>query len=301
MNIMIAGGTGFIGSPLVQSLLTEGHRVTVLTRSGSSPLSDHDALHYHAWDGATVGSWADGMQETEAVINLAGASIAAKRWSAQHKKIVLESRIKATSALVSAMEASGRKPLVFISASAVGYYGHVDEGDVTETSRRGKGFLADVAELWEQESRRALPLGVRVVNPRIGVVLHSSGGALPKMLLPFKLGFGGWMGSGRQWFPWIHRDDVLGAIRFSLMNEEIEGPVNITSPGVVDMKTFCITLGRIMHRPAWAPVPAPVLSLVLGEMAEMLLSGQKAVPQKLLTGKYNFLFPELSTSLTSII
>ncbi len=301
MKIVISGGSGFIGSALIQRLLSEKNDVVMLTRHLGSSNFEHQRLRSVQWDGIIVAEWAREIDGADAVINLAGELIAGKRWSATQKRNILESRINATRAIVSAIRQAKKKPEVLVSASAVGYYGDMKTKNVSEGVIKGKGFLADVCEQWEQAAKPAAGLGVRVVNPRIGVVLGNNGGALPKMLIPFKMGFGGWMGSGEQWFPWIHRDDVVNAILFAIHNNKIDGALNLAAPESVSMKEFCKVLGSVMHRPAWAPVPEFVLKIALGEMSEMLLTGQNVIPKKLVDNGYTFLYPDLKNALSSIV
>ena len=205
-----------------------------------------------------------------------------------------------TGAIVSAIGQARKKPSVLVSASAVGYYGHVEYGDVAETHSKGNDFLAAVCERWEQEARRAEAYGVRVITPRFGVVLEKEGGALKRLLLPFKLFLGGPLGSGKQWFPWVHRDDVIEIISFVLQNPKVSGPVNVTAPEPVTMKEFCTALGKALHRPSWAPVPAFVLRTILGEMSLVVLTGQRAIPKKLLEAGYTFKYPQLTGALSAI-
>ena len=299
MKIMMAGGTGFIGGELVSQLKNKGNEVFLLTRSEKKSVDPK--THYLKWDGENVGPWADSMGAVDAVINLAGEPIAKKRWSAAQKEKITQSRILATRALVEAISKSDPKPKVLISASAVGYYGNVLEGDVSEAHAKGTGFLAETCYAWEKEAKQAEALGLRTVYLRIGVVLDKGGGALSKMLPPFQFFAGGPLGSGRQWFPWIHRDDVIGIILFALENNSISGPVNATALNPVSMHDFCQELGKAMKRPSWAPVPSFALKILLGEMSEMLLGGQKAVPEKLLKHHFIFKFPELGTALTDIL
>lgn len=299
MKIILTGGTGFIGTPLRQRLLEKGYEVLLLTRNPAS-IPSQKGLTVAAWDGKTVRDESVRLQGVDAVINLAGEPIATKRWTQKQKEKILSSRIDATRAIVFAMAKSAKRPSVLINASAVGFYGNVPEGDVTDDHPRGTDFLAETCSRWEEEARAAEPLGVRVVRLRIGIVLAEEGGALRKMLLPFKLFAGGPPGSGRQWFPWIHRDDVIGAILFALDHPNLSGPVNLTTPAPVTMKEFCKSLGKAIRRPSWAPVPAFVLKAILGEMAEVVLSGQRAIPKKLMEGGYKFRYPALGEALASL-
>lgn len=298
MNVLVAGGSGFVGKALVHELMEEGHSVCVLSRALASQASSR--LEVELWDGKTQGEWAKRIEKADAVVNLSGAGIADKRWSPRRKKEIISSRLDSTKALVEAMANSSRRPKAFVNASAVGYYGDVPQGTVTESHLKGKGFLADTCAEWERQARKAEALGVRVVTTRFGVILGRDGGALKKFIPPFLLFAGGPLGSGRQWFPWVHRDDVVGAILYLLSNEKISGPVNVTAPGTVTMAGFCKELGRAMHRPSWAPVPAPVLKVMLGEMSDMLLTGQQVIPQKLEGSGYHFRFPQPDAALADL-
>lgn len=299
MKIIIAGGTGFIGGPLVEALVTRGHETVLLTRGPKKNTSFGSRCL--EWDGKISGLWAAEVESTDAVINLAGEPIAGKRWSAAQKEKIAGSRINATRVLVDALSKASSKPKVLINASAVGYYGNVPDGEVTEASPKGAGFLAEVCGRWEHEAMRAEALGVRTVILRTGVVLGKNSGALAKMLPPFRFFLGGPLGSGRQWFPWVHRDDVVQAVVFALENEGIAGPLNVTAPWPVTLRDFCATLGKVLKKPARAAVPAFVLKVLLGEMSAVLLEGQKAIPRKLLESGYAFKFPVLQDALEEIL
>jgi len=301
MKIIIAGGTGFIGNALINRLLKCGHTLVILTRNPGNVSMKNAKLTSEEWDASTVTDWAKSIDGADAVINLTGETIAGKRWTTPQKKILLASRIKSTRALVQALERATKKPLVFINASAVGFYGHVPSGDVPESFPKGDGFLADVCDQWESEAHSAEKFGVRVVMTRFGVALSEQGGALKKLMLPFSLFVGGHLGNGKQWFPWIHLDDVVGGMIFILNNPNISGPVNFSAPEAVTMKQFCKALGNAYGRPSWAPVPGFILRLALGEMANMLLTGQRVNPKKLLDSGYKFRFPNLGVTLEEII
>jgi hypothetical protein len=300
MNVVVAGGTGFIGASLVGLLRGEGHDVVVLTRNPEKypPVRDVQRVR---WDGAGQGDWSAHVRNADAVVNLAGESIGGGRWTASRKRRIVDSRISATRALVEAIRAGEKKPSLFISASAVGYYGSVESGDVTEEHVPGSGFLADLCLRWEQEARAVSELGVRLVILRTGVVLGEKGGALQRMLLPFRFFVGGPIGSGRQWFPWVHRDDVAAVILFALGKGALSGPVNLVAPESIDMKGFCEALGSALSRPSWLPVPAFALRAVLGEMSGMIITGQRVVPSKLLALGYPFRYPALGPALASVI
>jgi len=302
MKIVIAGGTGLIGSKLVKRLTDDGNSVIILTRgTKKSPLQDNDRIKYVQWNPAIVGSWTGHLSHADAVINLSGESIAGKRWSDKQKEKIIQSRIIPTGTLVSGMEQISPRPGLLLNASAVGYYGNVEDGEVDESYPAGNDFLAKTCELWEKESLKASALGVRVVNLRTGLVLSREGGALPRLLQPFRFFVGGHFGSGNQWVPWIHIDDLVSAICFILVKYEIYGPVNGVSPSPVTMKQFSKILGKVMGRPSAIPVPAFVLKLMLGEMAVMLLAGQKAVPKKLLNYGFQFQFTQLDEALKNLL
>jgi uncharacterized protein (TIGR01777 family) len=302
MKIIVTGATGFIGRSLIARCVAEKHDVVALTRNVNSGQRALPAgVKVIAWDGATGGEWAREVDGADAIVNLAGESIGAKRWTPARKSLIVESRVQAARAIRDAIAAAGRKPAVLVNSSAVGYYGSVVEGDVTEDHQPGTGFLAETCVRWEAEAVTIAPLGPRVVMIRTGVVLGEAGGALERMTLPFKLFAGGPIGSGAQWFPWIHRDDVVNIIMFALQNSNVSGPINLTAPESVTMRTFCEALGKAMHRPSWAPVPAPVLRLALGEMAGMILTGQRVVPAKLKELGYEFKFPRLAMALADVI
>lgn len=302
MKVIVAGGTGFIGKILVQRLMDKGHRVVVLSRRPELFKTETNSLFsVEYWDASHAGDWVSQIDEADAVINLTGEGIAEKRWSAEQKEKLKKSRLESTRALVEAISKAVIRPKTLINASAVGFYGNVPEGEVTESSAKGKGFLSDLCAMWEEEALKARDYKLRVVLVRIGIVLEKGGGALQKMVPPFQAFAGGPLGSGKQYFPWVHRDDVVGAILFALDNPSIEGPVNATAPQVVTMAEFCRSLGKALGKPSWAPVPGFGLKLLLGEMAEMLLTGQKAVPQKLTQAGYHFKYASAEEALKAIL
>jgi len=302
MKIVLVGGTGFIGRALLHNLIVKGHQVVILTRAPSQVGNLYGgSVIAEQWDGRTVAGWASHIAKADSVINLAGASVAGGRWSPQRKELLLKSRIEPTKALVDAILKHPRKPSVLINASAVGYYGNVPNLDVTETAPRGSDFPATLCGEWEREAQAASAEGVRVVLPRFGVVLDRDGGALPRLLMPFRFYAGGWLGSGNQWFPWVHREDAVRAIIHALENPALSGPVNVAAPQAVTMKEFCATIGKVINRPCWAPVPAFVLRLLLGEMADMFLTGQRVIPRKLLEARFGFLHPTEESALRSIL
>jgi uncharacterized protein (TIGR01777 family) len=302
MNVLVAGGTGFIGSALVERLTKENHRVLVLSRHPQAlGIASSRLVQTEQWDGKTAGPLIRRLEGVDAIVNLAGESIGAKWWTEARKSLLVESRVAPTKALVAAISPAERKPAVLVNASAVGYYGDVRSGDVTEAHPPGTDFLARLCEQWEAEARRAEDYGVRVVRLRFGVVLERSGGALKKLMLPFRLFLGGPLGSGQQWFPWVHREDVIGAVLFSLRNSSISGPMNVTAPDLVTMREFARAFGKAMHRLSWARVPAFVLRTILGEMAETVLTGQCVVSKKLEGAGYTFRYPTLGEALKAIV
>ena len=213
----------------------------------------------------------------------------------------MESRIDSTRAIARAIRQANQPPAVLINASAVGFYGDVPEGRVTETSAKGKGFLADTCSLWEDTAKEAASSGTRVITIRLGIVLEKGGGALSKMIPPFLLFMGGPLGTGKQWLPWIHRDDVIGGILHLLKNTKLQGAVNFTAPETVTMKQFCSELGRALNRPSWATVPAFALKMILGEMSDLFLEGQAVVPEKLEHSGYKFHYSHLNDALAAIV
>ncbi len=302
MKIILAGGTGFIGQRLVERLMEDKQKCVLVTRHPERMKNFYSGLlRVERWHEQTPALPKELVDEGDVIVNLTGASLASGRWSAERKKILLQSRIDSTKAIVRMIEKAGKKPASLINASAAGYYGHVPDADVVEGNARGSDFLATLVGQWEATASEAAAQGVRVVFLRTGVVLDKSGGALPKLLKPFKLYAGGWFGSGSQWFPWIHREDVVEIILYLIKNSAINGPVNVVAPEQVTMKEFGLVVSSVMKRPCWMPVPAPLLRVILGEMAEMLLTGQKMVPGVLLNAGYRFKFPSLEEALRSIL
>lgn len=301
MNIVLAGATGFIGKKIMEALASAGHSVVVLTRNPASVnTTAWHTVRAVKWDAVRVEEWISEIDGADAVVNLAGEPIAAKRWRYWQKYAIMFSRVDATRAIVYAIHHAKKKPSVLVNGSAVGYYGDVANGDVTESHKKGEGFLSNVCEKWEEAALLAQTYGVRVVLLRTGVVLGADGGALQRLALPFKFFAGGWVGSGKQWFPWIHRDDVVNIIVYAINESRLSGPVNVAAPESVTMKQFCDAVGKAMRRPSWAPVPGFVLRVALGEMASMLLTGQRAVPMKLTASGFHFKFPNVDGALADI-
>jgi uncharacterized protein (TIGR01777 family) len=300
MKIVIAGGSGFLGRPLATRLAGDGHEVVILTRR-ASPNAGTSGRNVSWNPNGTAGPWAAEIDGAGAVVNLAGESIAAKRWTNPQKARILDSRVLATRSLVTAITAARTPPPVFVSGSAVGYYGPLGDEVVTEERAAGADFLAGVCRAWEAEAMKAAP-ATRVTCIRTGLVLARDGGALPKMLPPFWFGAGGPVGSGRQYWPWVHRSDWVNLVRWVLQNTAVSGPINVTSPNPVTNAAFAKALGRALHRPAILPTPGFPLKILLGEMAEpLLLSGQRAVPDKAKRLGFQFAHRDLDEALRAIL
>lgn len=293
MHVLITGGTGLIGSALCKSLALKGTKLTVLTRDIQKAKLQLPIAGVHFIE-QLAQIKAD--EQIDAVVNLAGATIA-KSWSDNYKQTLIQSRVSLTQSLVKTLNALATPPKVLVSGSAVGYYGpHGDEA-LSETSSATPSFSHTLCEEWERAANEATKLGIRVVNLRTGVVLSKKEGALAKMRLPFSLGLGGPVGSGQQWMSWVHHDDIVSIIQFCML-QDIHGPVNATAPNPVTNKTFAQTYGRVLHRPAILPMPAWFLRLVMGQMAEeLLLTGQRVIPDKLNNAGFTFTFPELEDAL----
>jgi uncharacterized protein len=301
MKVVVTGGTGFLGGALIEALTARGDEATVLTRDAQRAAARLGGrARAVAWDARSGGDWAKTLDGADAVVNLAGAGVADARWTPARKIVLLKSRLDATRALVAAISQVSTRPRILVSASAVGWYGEAPEGDAPETARQGRDFLAALCGQWEREALAAEPLGLRVVLARLGVVLGRGGGALARLEFPFKLGLGGRLGSGRQPFPWIHVDDAVGAILFALRHEKLAGPVNLAAPGALTNAEFSKALGRALGRPALLPAPVFALRLALGELAGMLLGGQRAIPKKLLDAGYAFRLPTADAALAAL-
>jgi uncharacterized protein len=302
MKILITGSTGLVGSALVSELKRAGHTVCRLIRPGTDKEAIRGSDGFDVkWDPATGELGAAGVG-ADAVVNLAGASIAAGRWTDERKKVLRSSRVDGTRALVAALAKMAARPRLLVSASAIGFYGDRGEEVLTEESPPGGDFLSGLASDWETETEKAETLGIRVVRVRFGIVLAKNGGALPVMARPFRLGVGGRVGSGRQWMSWVSLEDVVGVIRWALENEMMRGAVNVVSPEPVRNEDFTATLAKALHRPALFPAPAFALRLILGEMADaLLLSSQRVVPAQLQKLGYQFHDTNLVATLTRII
>jgi len=291
MRVLVTGGAGFIGGALCHALTGARHAVTVVTRDPARV--DRPAI---GWERVSAA-----VRETDALVNLAGEPLGSQRWSVPQKELIRQSRVLATRTLVDAVAAAEPRPKVLVNASAVGYYGPRDDEALDESAGPGTGFLADVCRAWEQEALRAEEIGLRVVRLRLGVVLAAHGGALARMLPPFRAFVGGPIGSGGQWMSWIHRDDVTGLVVDALANDGYRGPVNATAPQPVTNRDFSAALGRALARPSWLGAPAMALRLALGEMADMLLTGQRVFPQVAERLGYRFRYPDLDSALRASV
>ena len=298
MNVLITGGTGFIGKVLCKRLLVEGHSLFILTRRPETVTGQGKAISQlselpESGDASRI----------DAVINLAGEPIANKRWSAKQKELIISSRLDTTRMLIDYFKEVTHSPSVFISGSAIGYYGTgVSNEELNEGAAGDDSFSSKLCQQWESKALEAQDLGIRTCLLRTGIVLGKDGGALSKMLLPFKLGLGGRIGCGDQWMPWIHVDDLVSIILHCIDNESLSGPVNGTAPSPVTNGAFSRELARALRRPALFPLPAFVVRLLMGEMGEeLLLSGKKIVPEKLLHSGFNFHYDSLQAALRNIV
>ena len=308
MNIVITGATGFVGRPLCAHLIGLGYRVTALSRDANKAQSLLGAqVQNLAWGEGAGDAWKQAVANADAVIHLAGEAVAGHKWTPEYKAKIRTSRVDSTRSLVDVMHGSERKPSVFVSTSAIGYYGDRKDEAVTEKSAPANDFLAGVCVEWEAEASRAEEAGIRVARMRVGVVL-GQGGALEKMLHPlplplnpYKLGAGGPLGNGKQWTSWVHLDDVIGLYTWAMLNTEVRGAVNVTAPTPVTNAEFTHTLGRLYNRPTVVPVPAFALRLMLGEFADSILTGQKVLPEVAEKLGYSFRFSTLEPALRSLL
>jgi uncharacterized protein (TIGR01777 family) len=301
VKILISGATGFIGRGLFASLAKERHELVLLTRSGGKTSALFPGARLIPWNPDATNDVIREADGCDAIVNLAGEPVIGKRWSRKQKMRILESRVHSTKIITQSIAQAAQKPKVFISASAVGYYGSRASEELTEEARSGSDFLADVCKAWEAHAVRAEDFGVRVVRLRIGIVLAKEGGALQKMLPPFRLFLGGWLGDGNQWMSWIHRDDLVRLICFCLDRTEARGIVNAVAPQPVTNKAFSMVLAQTLQRPCLAPVPAFVLKLLLGEMSTMLLGSQRAIPKRARELGFVFNYPEIRGALKGIL
>jgi uncharacterized protein (TIGR01777 family) len=307
MKFLISGGSGFIGSHLSASLVQDGHEVVVLARSSPPGAAERPrgGLRYMTWDSRTLqGDWISELSSSHGVINLAGANIGTRRWTRRRMAELIGSRLSATSAIVRAIEQTPaeRRPRVLVSASGIDYYGdRRDDAVLTEDAAPGDSFLARLTQQWEGAAQKAAPLGVRVCCIRTAMAFGREAPAFRLLTLPFRLFVGGPLGDGRQWFTWIHIDDLVGIYRLALENSTLRGPINATAPDVRPQRDVAKEIGRVMHRPSLFPVPAPILQLALGQQSQLLLHGRRASPAKAQAAGYAFRFGGLHEALQDLL
>ncbi len=302
MKLAVTGATGLVGGALCQNLIQAGHQVVALARNPEKAGNKLPNVEVVAWDATSGHPPVEALEGLDAVVHLAGEPVAAGRWTSQRKKMIRESRVAGTRNLVEGLSHCQNPPKVLVSGSAIGYYGTHGDELLEETSHPGNDFLAELCQQWESEAKRATDSGVRVVLVRSGLILAREGGALPRMLPPFRMCVGGPLASGTQWMSWIHIKDELEAIGYAIEHDEIEGPLNLTAPNPVTNEEFSRTLARVLRRPAFFRVPGFVLQLLLGEMAEtLLLKGQRVLPKKLEQSGYQFSFSDLSGAFADLL
>jgi len=299
MKILMTGGTGFVGRQLTSRLVQEGHEVTIITRSPKGPKSESGGIYYLQGDPTQKGPWQESIKGHEVIINLSGASIFS-RWTEEHKRAIRESRIRTTRNIVEGIISPPDKKTALFSASAVGYYGFHGDEELDETSPPGNDFLARIGVEWEKEALKAAEKGARVVTTRFGIVLGEKGGALGQMVPLFKKFIGGPIGSGLQWFSWVHIKDLAEAFVFLMKHPEISGPVNLCSPNPVRNRELAKALGKVLHRPSFFSAPGFMVKLVLGEFGSVILEGQKVIPRRLLDAGFVFRYPTIDQALQSL-
>jgi uncharacterized protein (TIGR01777 family) len=303
VRVVITGAAGFIGRVLSEELAKSGYQVVGLSRNPNKARQAlGDTVTVAGWDGKSAGGWERYANGARAIVNLAGESISWGRWTKSKKDRILESRLDAGRAVADAVSQAAVKPNVVVQSSGIGYYGSRSDAIVDESAVPGTGFLCDVAKQWEASTKQVQSVGVRQVVIRTGIVLGVDGGALPRLLTPFRLFLGGPLGSGKQFFPWIHLQDEVQAIRLLIERDDLDGPFNLVAPELLTMRDFCSILGKVMRRPSWFRVPGLALRLLFGEMAkEVLLSGQRAVPQRLVEAGYRFAYSGAESALRQIL
>lgn len=301
-RVVVTGATGLIGRRLFEQLKSRGYQIVIFSRDPQkAQRSLPGAAEYMAWTPSESGPWASAIDGADAVIHMAGAPILGKRWSEAYKAEIRTSRVIGTRGIVNAMRAAQNKPRVFVSGSAVGFYGGRDDTKLDESAAPGDDFLSQVCVEWENEASQAEALGIRTVLVRTGIVLDPSEGALPQMSLPFRFYGGGPILPGTQWFPWIHVDDEVGLILFALEDERARGALNASAPEPQTNRDFSKTLGKVMGSPSWFPVPGFGLRILLGEVAGMLTEGQRVIPKKALDLGYQFKYPTSEQALRQLL
>jgi hypothetical protein len=306
MRIVIAGGSGLIGKALVQELLHDGEQVVILSRQPDLVSGMPSGVRVLKWDGKNLDGWATEIEQTDVVINLTGENLSGtgfipSRWTSARKDRIINSRIDAGKVLTESILMASRRPGVFVQSSGVGYYGITRNKILTESDAAGNDFLAQLCVDWEASSAQVETIGVRRIIIRNGVVLTTESGALPLLSLPYRLFVGGRLGSGNQVYSWIHIQDEVSAIKYLIKNDNASGVVNLTSPQPLSNDEFGRTIGKVINRPHYFPIPAPIMNLMLGEVATMVLNGQQVMPQKLLDLGYRFKFPTLEQALTNLL
>jgi uncharacterized protein (TIGR01777 family) len=301
MHVLLTGGTGTIGRRLVGYLIEQGHRVTVVSRQPYRPASIPAKIGFAQWDGQSAAGWGHLLEEVVAVVNLAGAGLADSRWTEERKQEIVDSRVNAGKAVAEAFEEAENKPGVLIQASAVAIYGNNADESLTESSRAASDFLADVCQKWEDSTAGVTEMGVRRVVIRTGVVLDTLGGALPRMIMPYRFFVVGRVGAGNQWISWIHYHDVVDSILFLMMQESAAGPVNLTAPEPVQNRTLAKAIGGAMRRPSALPAPGFAMKAAFGEMSTVLLDGQKVLPERLVEAGYEFAFPTVVGAVDNLL
>lgn len=300
-RIVITGGTGLIGSALCRALLDRGDHLHLLARNPEKAKAQWpEADRVSLWAPGVSGEWQSSFAEADAVVHLAGESVGAQRWTAAYKQRIHDSRIRGTRELVDAIRRADPRPSVLVAASAVGYYGDTGDRLTPESAPAGQGFLAKLCESWERLALKAQDYGIRVAVPRIGIVLDREGGALPRMAQPFRWYLGGPIGSGRQYLPWIHLDDLVALLLLALDDDRLSGPFNAIAPEAVTQKHFAHVLGTVLDRPSWLPVPGLALRLAIGEFATSLLQGQHLEPDRARELGFRWRHPELGEALRAV-
>ncbi|MFZ7946033.1 TIGR01777 family oxidoreductase [Neobacillus sp. 19] len=298
MKIVIAGGSGFIGKKLTDLLLKEGHTIVILTRKNQQTSRD---VSYVKWLEESTAPENE-IKNADVFINLAGVSINDGRWNANHQKQIYDSRMQATDELIRIIASLNEKPSLLVNASAIGIYPSSENAVYTEESlKRANDFLGQTVTDWENKAKVVESQNIRTVFMRFGVVLGKEGGALPLMALPYKLYAGGTVGSGEQWVSWVHVEDVVRAISFAIENDHLRGPVNVTSPSPTKMKEFGKTIGTVLHRPHWLPVPSFAMKMALGQKSSLVLEGQYVIPKILINEGFEFKFPSLQSALEDLL
>lgn len=299
MRILIAGGSGSIGQALTQSLIKDGHTVTILSRKPQPPAKSSTGVSILHWDGVTTSGWGHIINDIDAVINLTGENIGAGRWTKKRKQLILESRDKPGRALSAAIQQAKSKPGILLQVSGVGSYGASESQIFDEESAYGDDFAAGVCKVWEASTKAVETVGVRRIVVRLAVVLDKKTGALPRMLLPFRFFVGGPLGTGRQWFSWIHMQDAIRAIRYLIETPRGQGTYNVSANPVTNLQ-FAKTLGKVLHRPSFIPVPSFAIKLLFGEMGTVILDGQRVSTKRLEDLGFHFMFPNIGNALEQL-